>query len=163
MCGRASRHARAPASSRRSEESCSEVAHPARVPRCSAERSLGHGQDNGARGASVCVAKDARRDPALRRDLLGLSTEQAFQSPLPIPEQPWQTISMDLITALPQTKSGFDAIVVFVDKLTKWATYAPTTTNVTAPGLVHPSGVLATTSRRTAPVRAVAKAPARRI
>ena len=57
--------------------------------------------------------------------------------PLPIPEQPWQTISMDLITALPRTKSGFDAIVVFVDKLTKWATYVPTTTNVDAPGLAR--------------------------
>lgn len=57
--------------------------------------------------------------------------------PLPIPDRPWQTVSMDLITALPRTKSGHDAIVVFVDKLTKWATYVPTTTNVDAPTLAH--------------------------
>jgi hypothetical protein len=44
---------------------------------------------------------------------------------------------MDLITALPRTKLGHDAIVVFVDKLTKWATYVPTTTNVDAPHLAH--------------------------
>ena len=55
--------------------------------------------------------------------------------PLPIPERPWQTVTMDLITALPRTKLGHDAIVVFVDKLTKWATYVPTTTNVDAPSL----------------------------
>ena len=57
--------------------------------------------------------------------------------PLPIPERPWQTVTMDLITALPRTKLGHDAIVVFVDKLTKWATYVPTTTNVDAPHLAH--------------------------
>ena len=57
--------------------------------------------------------------------------------PLPIPDQPWQTVTMDLITSLPRTKSGFDAIVVFVDKLTKWATYVPTTTDVNAPGLAR--------------------------
>ena len=57
--------------------------------------------------------------------------------PLPIPERPWQTVTMDLITALPRTKLGHDAIVVFVDKLTKWATYVPTTTNVDAPTLAR--------------------------
>ena len=40
--------------------------------------------------------------------------------PLPIPTRPWQQVSMDLITALPRSRSGNDAIVVFVDKLTKW-------------------------------------------
>lgn len=52
--------------------------------------------------------------------------------PLPIPERPWQVVTMDLITQLPRTKNGHDAIVVFVDKLTKMAHYAATTTNVTA-------------------------------
>lgn len=52
--------------------------------------------------------------------------------PLPIPERPWQVVTMDLITQLPLTKNGHDAIVVFVDKLTKMAHYAATTTNVTA-------------------------------
>jgi hypothetical protein len=55
--------------------------------------------------------------------------------PLPIPDRPWQQVSMDLITALPRSRSGNDAIVVFVDKLTKMVHYAPTTTNVTAPQL----------------------------
>lgn len=57
--------------------------------------------------------------------------------PLPIPERPWQVVTMDLITELPPTKLGNDAIVVFVDKLTKMAHYAASTTNVTAPGLAR--------------------------
>ena len=55
--------------------------------------------------------------------------------PLPIPDRPWQQVSMDLITQLPRSKLGNDAIVVFVDKLTKMVHYVPTTTNVTAPKL----------------------------
>lgn len=55
--------------------------------------------------------------------------------PLPIPTRPWQQVSMDLITQLPRSRSGNDAIVVFVDKLTKMVHYVATTTNVTAPQL----------------------------
>src|SRR5690606_12569740 len=55
--------------------------------------------------------------------------------PLPIPDRPWQQVSMDLITQLPRSRSGKDAIVVFVDKLTKMVHYAATTTTVTAPEL----------------------------
>jgi hypothetical protein len=55
--------------------------------------------------------------------------------PLPIPDRPWQQVTMDLITALPKSKSGNDAIVVFVDKLTKMVHYVATATNVTAPKL----------------------------
>ncbi len=39
--------------------------------------------------------------------------------PLEIPEEPWDTVSMDFIVKLPLTKSGNDSIVVFVCKLTK--------------------------------------------
>jgi hypothetical protein len=52
--------------------------------------------------------------------------------PLPIPNKKWVSISMDLITQLPKTKSGYDAIVTFVDRLTKQIHLAPTTCNVTA-------------------------------
>ena len=55
--------------------------------------------------------------------------------PLPVPERPWQWVSLDLITQLPRSRAGHDAIVVFVDKLTKMVHYVPTTTNVTAPQL----------------------------
>jgi hypothetical protein len=45
--------------------------------------------------------------------------------PLPIPEAPWRTITMDLITDLPETELGYDSVVVFVDKLTKMTHIAP--------------------------------------
>jgi hypothetical protein len=44
---------------------------------------------------------------------------------------------MDFITQLPVTNSGHDAIVVFVDRLTKMVHLAPTVTSVTAEGVAH--------------------------
>jgi hypothetical protein len=52
--------------------------------------------------------------------------------PLPIPQKKWEVVTMDLITQLPKTRNGNDAIVVFVDKLTKHVHFAATTTTVTA-------------------------------
>ena len=53
--------------------------------------------------------------------------------PLQIPYSPWTSISMDLITDLPQTKIGHTAILVVVDRLTKMAHFMPCSTTVTAP------------------------------
>lgn len=39
--------------------------------------------------------------------------------PLPIPGRRWEVVSLDLITGLPTTEEGNDAIAVFVDKLSK--------------------------------------------
>jgi hypothetical protein len=39
---------------------------------------------------------------------------------------------MDFITQLPVTKSGYDAIAVFVDRLTKMVHFAPTYTDCSA-------------------------------
>ena len=52
--------------------------------------------------------------------------------PLHVPRGPWDSISADFITGLPKAKTGFDAIVVFVDRLTKYVHLAPTTTKCTA-------------------------------
>jgi len=41
---------------------------------------------------------------------------------------------MDLITHLPKTPRGHDAIMVFVDKLSKYVRFAPTTTDVHSTG-----------------------------
>ena len=48
--------------------------------------------------------------------------------PLPIPTDRWEEVSMDFVTGLPVTPSGFDAVLVIVDRLSKWAYYVPTET-----------------------------------
>ena len=45
--------------------------------------------------------------------------------PLSIPEWKWESISMDVVMGLPRTQSGFDAIWVIVDRLTKSAHFLP--------------------------------------
>jgi hypothetical protein len=52
--------------------------------------------------------------------------------PLPIPSSRWECVSMDFITQLPKSKNGYDAILVIVDKLSKYVTFIPTHTNVNA-------------------------------
>jgi hypothetical protein len=55
--------------------------------------------------------------------------------PLSTPNHWWEQITMDFIVQLPITKTGYDAIVVFVDQLTKWAHFYPTCTTSTAPDI----------------------------
>ncbi|GJU65997.1 ty3-gypsy retrotransposon protein [Tanacetum coccineum] len=53
-------------------------------------------------------------------------------SPLPIPNQVWKDIAMDFITGLPNSK-GYTAIMVVVDRLSKYAHFAPLRANYNAP------------------------------
>ena len=57
--------------------------------------------------------------------------------PLPIPSEVWESVSMDLITQLPTTRNGHDAIVVFVDRLSKMTHFASTHTSVGAEELAR--------------------------
>jgi Reverse transcriptase (RNA-dependent DNA polymerase)/RNase H-like domain found in reverse transcriptase/Integrase zinc binding domain/Chromo (CHRromatin Organisation MOdifier) domain/Integrase core domain/Retroviral aspartyl protease len=54
--------------------------------------------------------------------------------PLPIPKGPWTSVSMDFIVELPNSK-GHDAVIVFVDRMTKMAHFIATTTKATAKDL----------------------------
>ncbi|KAJ9515797.1 hypothetical protein QJQ45_008695 [Haematococcus lacustris] len=54
-----------------------------------------------------------------------------------LPQHRWEHVSLDLITQLPNTTAGHDAIAVFVDKLTKMIHAVPTTTTVTASTLAR--------------------------
>jgi hypothetical protein len=51
--------------------------------------------------------------------------------PLPVPETPWSSLSMDFITQLPPSKD-FTAILVVVDRFTKMAHFIPTADTVDA-------------------------------
>jgi transposase InsO family protein len=58
--------------------------------------------------------------------------------PLEIPEERWESVSIDFITHLPQTRnSNFDAITVFVDRLTKRIHLAASKTTDTAMNVAH--------------------------
>ena len=52
--------------------------------------------------------------------------------PLPIAEGPWQDISLDFLTGLPQSTSEFDALLVVVDRFSKQIAIIPTVKAVTA-------------------------------
>jgi transposase InsO family protein len=57
--------------------------------------------------------------------------------PLEIPEERWDCVTMDLITQLPKTPRGHDAVFTIVDKLSKRTHFLPTTTNIDALGLAQ--------------------------
>ena len=57
--------------------------------------------------------------------------------PMPVPAQPWEDIGMDLITDLPATPRGWDAICTFVCRLSKMVVLVPTTKTITAEGCVE--------------------------
>ena len=54
---------------------------------------------------------------------------------LPMPECPWNSISMDFIETLP-TSTGCDSILVIVDQLSKQGIFIPTTIHCTSEDLV---------------------------
>ena len=53
-----------------------------------------------------------------------------------VPDQRWQVVSTDLIGEFPEYK-GYNAILVMVDRLSKWIHAVPTTTDVDSLGITH--------------------------
>ncbi|KAF7365343.1 Retrovirus-related Pol polyprotein from transposon opus [Mycena venus] len=60
-------------------------------------------------------------------------TRYGYLTPNPIPTRPYESISLDLIVNLPWS-GEFNAILVVVDRLTKHASFIPTTSGLTAQG-----------------------------
>ena len=97
-----------------------------RVKRCFTWPQLGRDLYDYVRACHICqTVKPTNAKPA------------GLLQPYPPPPHPSHTVTLDLITQLPRTRFGNDAVVVFVDHLTKVAHMAPTTTTVTAPKLAR--------------------------
>lgn len=86
-------------------------------------------------GMDADIARYVTSCDACQRNKPSTQAPMGKLMPLPVPTRPGQQWSMDLITQLPRSRSGHDAIVVYVDKLTKLTHLAATTTSVTAPQL----------------------------
>ena len=65
------------------------------------------------------------------------TTTPGLLQPLPIPNAPWDSIAMDLVTDLPLTPRGHDTFILFVDRFSKYITVVPTTKTVSAEGFAR--------------------------
>jgi hypothetical protein len=57
--------------------------------------------------------------------------KQGLYTPLPTPEKPWESISMDYMSSLPSTKKGKDCVFVVVDQFSKMAILIAFKNNIT--------------------------------
>jgi hypothetical protein len=80
---------------------------------------------NYVKGCSACQKNKIIRQPG-----------HVSLSPLLIPEQPWQEISIDMIGPLPKLDE-YNSILFIVDRFSKMIYLIPTTTSLSATGLAE--------------------------
>jgi hypothetical protein len=59
------------------------------------------------------------------------TNKQGLYTPLPTPDRPWESNSMDYISGLPSTKRGNDYVFVVVDRFSKMAILVSCKKNIT--------------------------------
>lgn len=75
-------------------------------------------------GMKGMIQEFVRQCDTCQRQKYMASSPGGLLHPLPIPEQIWEDISLDFITGLPKSKQ-FEAILVVVDRLSKYAHFIP--------------------------------------
>ncbi|CAI7931085.1 unnamed protein product [Closterium sp. NIES-54] len=95
-------------------------------------------QDVSRNSEVLLLAPDGSRCAAVRHLLRHVPADEEQQAekagllqPLPVPEQPWQVVSLDFITGLPSTSRGHDSILVVIDKFSKMGHFLPTNATAT--------------------------------
>jgi hypothetical protein len=68
--------------------------------------------------------------PFCQRNKSAVQAPAGLLQSLPVPGRRWESISVDFITKLPLTRSGNDAICVFVDRLSKMIHLEPCKTSI---------------------------------
>ena len=76
--------------------------------------------------------------PQCQRNKFQRGKPVGLLQPLRVPDTRWHTVTLDFVTCLPRThRTRYDAILVFVDKLTKMTHLAPCKTTCTAAQTAH--------------------------
>ena len=83
------------------------------------------------KGVHRTIKKYVEHCPTCQRIKPKTTTSRAPLQSMPTPTRPWEHMSMDFITNLPEV-DGYNAIVTFVDMFTKQAHFAPCSSNVNA-------------------------------
>ena len=71
-----------------------------------------------------------------QQDKVEHSKPAGLLQPLPVPTRPWESVSLDFISALPQV-GGCGSILVVVDRFSKYATFIPAPTPCNAEDAAH--------------------------
>ncbi|KAJ9517576.1 hypothetical protein QJQ45_025084, partial [Haematococcus lacustris] len=70
-------------------------------------------------GMHAFVTTYVRRCQVCQRNKSSTKKPAGLLQPLPVPEYPWDSVSMDFVVKLPKSEAGNDSILVVVDRLTK--------------------------------------------
>jgi len=97
---------------------------------CGRDRMLAEAQQRFEwRGMASDVEQYVRTCDACQRNKHSKQLKPGLLMPLPLPEEPCMHWTTDAVCGLPRTKRGFDAIQVYVDRLTKLKRFAAARTS----------------------------------